>query len=90
MSERRDRPLSWTHMVIYRYFYNIIFQIVSTESFFRTVTSVTGHEIPTFLEQWIYSGGHASFHIHYAFNRKRNMIELEVKQDLQEGNGRLR
>ncbi|CAI4227145.1 unnamed protein product [Auanema sp. JU1783] len=77
-SERRDKPASWSHLVL------------STDSFFRTVTSVTGNEIPTFVEQWICAGGHASFQLQYTFNRKRNMIELEVKQDVNEGNGRLR
>uniref|UniRef100_A0A0K0CZN4 tRNA-dihydrouridine(47) synthase [NAD(P)(+)] n=1 Tax=Angiostrongylus cantonensis TaxID=6313 RepID=A0A0K0CZN4_ANGCA len=78
MAERRDRPASWTHLV------------VTTETFFRTVTNVTGQEIPTFMEQWIYNGGHASFRVQYVFNRKRNMIELEVKQKVEPGNGRLR
>ncbi|VDL74097.1 unnamed protein product [Nippostrongylus brasiliensis] len=68
MAERRDKPATWTHLVI------------TTETFFRTVTNVTGQEIPTFLEQWV----------QYVFNRKRNMIELEVKQKVEPGNGRLR
>ncbi|KIH52855.1 hypothetical protein ANCDUO_17036 [Ancylostoma duodenale] len=55
MAERRDRPATWTHLV------------VSTETFFRTVTNVQ-----------------------YVFNRKRNMIELEVRQKVEPGNGRLR
>ncbi|EYB85626.1 hypothetical protein Y032_0295g1673 [Ancylostoma ceylanicum] len=78
MAERRDRPATWTHLVI------------STETFFRTVTNVTGQEIPTFMEQWIHNGGHASFRVQYVFNRKRNMIELEVRQKVEPGNGRLR
>ncbi|WKY07895.1 hypothetical protein Q1695_007411 [Nippostrongylus brasiliensis] len=78
MAERRDKPATWTHLVI------------TTETFFRTVTNVTGQEIPTFLEQWVYNGGHASFRVQYVFNRKRNMIELEVKQKVEPGNGRLR
>ncbi|KHJ85312.1 hypothetical protein OESDEN_14965 [Oesophagostomum dentatum] len=78
MAERRDRPATWTHLV------------VSTETFFRTVTNVTGQEIPTFMEQWIHNGGHASFRVQYVFNRKRNMIELEVRQKVDPSNGRLR
>uniref|UniRef100_A0A8L8KW73 Transcription initiation factor TFIID 150 kDa subunit n=1 Tax=Heligmosomoides polygyrus TaxID=6339 RepID=A0A8L8KW73_HELPZ len=78
MAVRRDKPATWTHLVI------------STETFFRTVTNVTGQEIPTFLEQWVYNGGHASFRVQYVFNRKRNMIELEVKQKVEPSNGRLR
>uniref|UniRef100_F1L1W4 Transcription initiation factor TFIID subunit 2 n=1 Tax=Ascaris suum TaxID=6253 RepID=F1L1W4_ASCSU len=66
-SQQQKEPINWQHMT------------VSTESFFRTVSNVTGQELPTFLEQWIYGGGHANFQIQYAFNRKRNMIELENK-----------
>ncbi|VDN90247.1 unnamed protein product [Brugia pahangi] len=75
-SQLQKEPVHWQHMT------------VSTESFFRTVSSVTGQELPTFLEQWIHSGGHAKFWVQYAFNRKRNMIELEVKQEPSANRGR--
>ncbi|VDN05542.1 unnamed protein product [Thelazia callipaeda] len=75
-SQLQKDPSSWQHMA------------VSTESFFRTVSSVTGQELPTFLEQWIHSGGHAKFWVRYSFNRKRNMIELEVKQESSATRGR--
>ncbi|KAL4001961.1 Peptidase M1 family protein [Acanthocheilonema viteae] len=75
-SQLQKEPVHWQHMT------------VSTESFFRTVSSVTGQELPTFLEQWIHNGGHAKFWVQYAFNRKRNMIELEVKQESSANRGR--
>ncbi|VDM41643.1 unnamed protein product [Toxocara canis] len=75
-SQQQREPINWQHMT------------VSTESFFRTVSNVTGQELPTFLEQWIYGGGHANFQIQYAFNRKRNMIELEIRQDPAVNSGR--
>ncbi|KAM3724314.1 Transcription initiation factor TFIID subunit [Dirofilaria immitis] len=75
-SQLQKEPAHWQHMT------------VSTESFFRTVSSVTGQELPTFLEQWIHNGGHAKFWVQYAFNRKRNMIELEVKQEPSKNRGR--
>ncbi|VDK88724.1 unnamed protein product [Litomosoides sigmodontis] len=75
-SQQQKEPAHWQHMT------------VSTESFFRTVSSVTGQELPTFLEQWIHNGGHAKFWVQYAFNRKRNMIELEVKQEPSTNSGR--
>ncbi|VDN57339.1 unnamed protein product [Dracunculus medinensis] len=75
-SKQQQEPLNWHCMAI------------STESFFRTVSNVTGFELPTFLEQWIYGGGHANLNIQYAFNRKRNMIELEVVQDAEAKIGR--
>ncbi|MFH4981457.1 hypothetical protein AB6A40_008166 [Gnathostoma spinigerum] len=75
-SQKQREPMNWQHMT------------VSTESFFRTVSNVTGQELPTFLEQWIYGGGHADFQVQYAFNRKRNMIELEIRQDPKATSGR--
>ncbi|VDK17278.1 unnamed protein product [Anisakis simplex] len=75
-SQKQKEPINWQHMT------------VSTESFFRTVSNVTGQELPTFLEQWIYGGGHANFQVQYAFNRKRNMIELEIRQDPTVNTGR--
>ncbi|CAD6194636.1 unnamed protein product [Caenorhabditis auriculariae] len=77
MSEKRNTPGAWKHM------------LTCTEAFFRSVSNVTGSEIPTFVEQWIRSGGHGAFQVTFEFNRKRNMIELEVKQDIDQGNGRL-
>jgi hypothetical protein len=50
-SQQRFQPASWQQMT------------VSTDSFFRTVSNVTGQELPTFLEQWIYGGGHAHFQV---------------------------
>uniref|UniRef100_A0AC35UGS2 Transcription initiation factor TFIID subunit 2 n=1 Tax=Rhabditophanes sp. KR3021 TaxID=114890 RepID=A0AC35UGS2_9BILA len=69
VSEKLDKCGEWEGMC------------VSTESFFKTVTNVTGQELPSFLEQWVYGGGHAIFHVQYTFNRKRNAVELEVKQE---------
>ncbi|CAB3409208.1 unnamed protein product [Caenorhabditis bovis] len=76
MSEKRSTPGAWKHL------------LTCTEAFFRSVSTVTGSEIPTFVEQWLKTGGHAAFSARFEFNRKRNMIELEVKQDDSEGNGR--
>ncbi|GMS96400.1 hypothetical protein PENTCL1PPCAC_18575, partial [Pristionchus entomophagus] len=66
---RRDNPTCWTYLTL------------TTNAFFRTVHSVTGQEMPTFLEQWVYGGGHASFHVNFNFNRKRNMVELHIRQE---------
>uniref|UniRef100_A0A0M3IST5 Peptidase_M1 domain-containing protein n=1 Tax=Ascaris lumbricoides TaxID=6252 RepID=A0A0M3IST5_ASCLU len=52
-SQQQKEPINWQHMT------------VSTESFFRTVSNVTGQELPTFLEQWIYGGGHANFQVSF-------------------------
>uniref|UniRef100_A0A1I7Z2P7 Transcription initiation factor TFIID subunit 2 n=1 Tax=Steinernema glaseri TaxID=37863 RepID=A0A1I7Z2P7_9BILA len=63
--------------------------LMDTESFFRNVSNVTGHEIPTFLEQWVYDGGHVYFEISYNFNRKRNIVELEFRQEPEKCIGRM-
>lgn len=34
------------------------------------------------------TGGHAAFAVKFDFNRKRNIVEIEIKQDDTEGNGR--
>uniref|UniRef100_A0A7E4VJ80 Transcription initiation factor TFIID subunit 2 n=1 Tax=Panagrellus redivivus TaxID=6233 RepID=A0A7E4VJ80_PANRE len=60
--------------------FNWYLMTVSAESFFASVTSVTGREMPTLIEQWIHGGGHAHFDVRYMFNKRRNVIELEVEQ----------
>lgn len=53
---------------------------ISTSSFTKVIFNVTGKEIGTFLGQWVHIGGHPKFHGSFAFNRKRNIVELEIKQ----------
>ncbi|CAP28173.1 Protein CBR-TAF-2 [Caenorhabditis briggsae] len=77
MSEKKLLPPAWKHLLI------------TTDSFFRNIHSVTGKEIPSFLDQWVRVGGHASFAIKFDFNRKRNLVEMEIKQEDSEGNGRM-
>uniref|UniRef100_A0A915CSX7 Transcription initiation factor TFIID subunit 2 n=1 Tax=Ditylenchus dipsaci TaxID=166011 RepID=A0A915CSX7_9BILA len=69
-SQHLMKPVDWFHMVI------------SGDSFFRTVTNVTSREFPTFIEQWVHTGGHVHFQVSYTFNRKHSKLELELKQDL--------
>nr|Q9TYN3.1 RecName: Full=Transcription initiation factor TFIID subunit 2; AltName: Full=TBP-associated transcription factor 2 [Caenorhabditis elegans] len=76
MSEKKTTPAAWRHL------------LTTTESFFRSVISVTGKEIPSFLSQFVRTGGHAAFAVKFDFNRKRNIVEIEIKQDDTEGNGR--
>ena len=67
-SQNMERPIEWAQLLI------------CTKTFMRTVTDVTGQEFPTFVEQWIETGGHVQFQVSHTFNRKRNMIELELRQ----------
>lgn len=61
-SQQQRDPASWQHMT------------VSTESFFRTVSNVTGQEVPTFLEHWIYGGGHPVFAV------RKKWLRFEVSR----------
>ncbi|XP_076340940.1 TATA-box binding protein associated factor 2 isoform X2 [Tachypleus tridentatus] len=54
--------------------------LLSTNSFERAIFTVTGKDIKTFLEHWVRQGGHAKFHGSFTFNRKRNTVELEIRQ----------
>ena len=54
--------------------------LLSTSSFSKAIFTVTGKDISTFLDQWVYIGGHPKFHGSFVFNRKRNTVELEIKQ----------
>ncbi|CAL1530604.1 unnamed protein product [Lymnaea stagnalis] len=61
---------SWTNM------------LVSTSSFLKIIYTVTGKDIEPFIDQWVYQGGCARFTGSFVFNRKRNVVELEIRQDL--------
>lgn len=52
----------------------------STSSFIWAISTVTGKNIETFLKQWVYQGGHVKLTGSFVFNRKRNTVELEIKQ----------
>uniref|UniRef100_A0A914Y8V0 Transcription initiation factor TFIID subunit 2 n=1 Tax=Panagrolaimus superbus TaxID=310955 RepID=A0A914Y8V0_9BILA len=58
---------------------------LTVETFFQTVLNVTGREVPSLIDQWIYGGGHAHLEVHYQVNRKRNIIEVEIKQEAKKG-----
>ncbi|XP_015908116.2 transcription initiation factor TFIID subunit 2 [Parasteatoda tepidariorum] len=54
--------------------------LLSTTSFQKAIFTVTGKDINTFLDQWVRQGGHPKFSANFVFNRKRNTVELEIKQ----------
>ncbi|RWS30072.1 Transcription initiation factor TFIID subunit 2-like protein, partial [Leptotrombidium deliense] len=54
--------------------------LLSTSSFTKAIFTVTGKDITNFLNQWVHQGGHPKFHGSFVFNRKRNTVELEIKQ----------
>ncbi|TNN12019.1 Transcription initiation factor TFIID subunit 2 [Schistosoma japonicum] len=57
--------------------------LLSTASFRRVISMVTGQDIRNFLNQWACHAGHVRLFAKFHFNRKRNVVELELKQDLQ-------
>jgi len=54
--------------------------LLSTSSYGKAIFTVTGKNIDAFVSQWINQGGHAKFTGSLVFNRKRNTVELEIKQ----------
>ncbi|KAJ8680194.1 hypothetical protein QAD02_015981 [Eretmocerus hayati] len=59
----------WSHMLI------------STNVFTKAIFTVTGKDMAVFIDQWVRTGGHAKFTLSFVFNRKRNTVELEIRQD---------
>lgn len=59
----------WSHMLI------------STNVFAKAIFTVTGKDMAVFIDQWVRTGGHAKFSLSFVFNRKRNTVELEIRQD---------
>lgn len=55
--------------------------LISTNVFTKAIFTVTGKDMSVFIDQWVRTGGHAKFSLTSVFNRKRNTIELEIRQD---------
>ena len=62
-------PRAWSNMVW------------NTNTFTKSIFSVTGKDMTVFVDQWVRMGGHAKFVLKFVFNRKRNTVELEINQD---------
>ncbi|XP_031558269.1 transcription initiation factor TFIID subunit 2-like [Actinia tenebrosa] len=59
--------------------------LASTSGFLKSISTVSGKDINVFVDQWICHTGIAKFHGSFVFNRKRNIVELDIKQDLSKG-----
>ena len=66
--QRGQNRAGWNHMVI------------STVSFTRSIFLVTGKDMNVFMDQWVRTGGHAKFYMEFIFNRKRNTVEMVLRQ----------
>lgn len=56
--------------------------LLSTEGFLKSIYTVSGKTIDNLMEQWVYQSGVVCFHGSFIFNRKRNAVEIELKQDV--------
>lgn len=68
-SQQKFAANSWSNMLL------------STNSFLKIISTVTGKDIQPFIDQWVFQSGCARFVGSFVFNRKRNVVELEIKQD---------
>ena len=55
--------------------------LISTYGFVRLILTVSGKDISSFMHNWVCTFTIPSLYIHYTFNRRKNSVELEVKQD---------
>ena len=56
-------------------------QIISSVSFLKFVASVTEKDIKDLLDLWVRRGGVANIVASFSFQRNKNTIEIEIKQD---------
>ncbi|KAI8520784.1 Transcription initiation factor TFIID subunit 2 [Branchiostoma belcheri] len=61
-------PTNWSNMLL------------SSASFVKLISTVSGKDIHLLLDQWVYQGGVVHFSGSFVFNRKRNLVELELNQ----------
>lgn len=55
---------------------------LSTDSFLQTLASFCSKDINPLLEYWVNRSGCARFNVSFTFNRKKNTVEIELKQDM--------
>lgn len=60
---------------------------LSTESFTQTLGSFCSKDIAFLLENWVNRSGCARFNASFTFNRKKNTVEIELKQDMMNQKG---
>ena len=64
-------------------------RLISPLQFMKLILTVSGKDLSTFMEQWVCRSGIARFHASFNFIRKKNMIELKLKQDIPRGSPKL-
>jgi transcription initiation factor TFIID subunit 2 len=56
--------------------------LLSIDSFSKHVSNIANKDIKMILENWVYKAGIAKLNVSYSFNRKKNTVEIELKQDM--------
>jgi transcription initiation factor TFIID subunit 2 len=59
---------------------------LSTAGFLKLVLTVSGKDLSYFMEQWVGHNGSPILHTSYNYIRKKNIIELQLTQDVPRGN----
>ena len=54
--------------------------LLSTQDFLKTIQVVSGKDITDFMSQYVYRPGFSNLHFSFAFNRKRNLADITIKQ----------
>ncbi|KAJ0065829.1 hypothetical protein NL108_000053, partial [Boleophthalmus pectinirostris] len=55
--------------------------LLSTHAFLKSISNVSGKDIGPLIKQWVDQSSVVKFFGSFAFNRKRNVLELEIRQD---------
>ncbi|XP_049585994.1 transcription initiation factor TFIID subunit 2 isoform X1 [Syngnathus scovelli] len=55
--------------------------LLSTHAFLKSISNVSGKDISPLIKQWVDQSAVVKFYGSFAFNRKRNVLELEIRQD---------
>eukprot|EP00731_Ephydatia_muelleri_P018686 Em0011g726a len=56
--------------------------LISTSGLMKSILTVSGKDMSHFMEQWLCRCGIPSFSISFSYVRKKNLVELKLKQDL--------
>ena len=59
--------------------------MLSTQDFMKSIFYASGKKLDAYLHKWLNSSGVVCFRSEFVFNRKRNAVEVEIKQELKKG-----
>ena len=56
--------------------------------FMKSIQTVSGKDLSHFMEQWVCRSGVPHFHASFSYVRKKNIVELRLKQEMLRGYGK--